>query len=126
MTDQCGIYFLFKRKELIYIGRTTHFPARVKTHKKDFDRIRFIPCSKDLLGHYEQRLIRYFKPELNINSKILTSKSLIPVSVHLMEDIRSLSQLENRMFTRQIEYMLLTYIRERKKEKKFSKVLKSA
>lgn len=109
--DQCGIYFLFQRKELVYIGKTKRFPTRVKQHKKDFDRMRFIPCLEEMLGHYEERLIRFFKPKLNLNSKNIAPKKMMPVSDYLMDDIRNLALLEKRMFTRQIEYMLLTYIK---------------
>lgn len=126
MKPKSGIYFLFLKKELVYIGKTENFPNRLKTHNKVFDRVRFIECDPSVLLHYERRLISYFKPSQNINSKDTSLKNMIPVSSALFDDIRTLAEHEQRMFTRQIEYMILTYIRSKKAEPKYGRLLKSA
>ncbi len=64
---RCGIYFLIKDSEIVYIGKSTHLPSRVKTHQlaKDFDRVFFIACSKWDLTGLEREYIQKFDPVLN-------------------------------------------------------------
>lgn len=46
--NKTGVYFLLKRKEIVYIGQTAQFPMRFNNTNSefDFDRIRFIECRK--------------------------------------------------------------------------------
>ena len=64
---KCGIYFLIKDSEIVYVGKSTHMPNRVKTHQlaKDFDRVFFISCSKWDLTSLEREYIQKFDPVLN-------------------------------------------------------------
>lgn len=72
MIKECGIYFLIKRRKVVYIGQSTDFISRLFAHKNqamDYDRFRFIRCSPDKLDYYERRWIRIFKPAHNTNHK---------------------------------------------------------
>lgn len=61
------LYFLFFRKELIYIGQSKNVLKRIYGHLvyHKFTGVRIIECSPDKLSHYEARLIRYFRPKCN-------------------------------------------------------------
>lgn len=61
------IYFLFKRKKLIYIGQTSDFEIRVRSYGPYcyITKIRIIRCHPDKLKEYERRLIAYFRPPGN-------------------------------------------------------------
>lgn len=66
-----AIYFLRKRKRVIYIGRTTNIKQRIIAHKSIsrpmfFDDFRFIKCSAEKQVEYEKRIIRIFKPKMNL------------------------------------------------------------
>lgn len=67
-TPSCGIYFLIKNSEIVYVGQSVNVKARVDHHRrsgKDFDRVSFIGCSEDQLDLKEAVYIRLFDPELN-------------------------------------------------------------
>ena len=60
------VYFLIKKRKVIYIGQNKHFYRRIKQHAyKDHDTYRFIECHSDKLLEYESRWINRFKPKLN-------------------------------------------------------------
>lgn len=62
-----GIYFLFYKKKLVYIGQTTKWPTRILNHNViKFDSVRFIECSISKLDEYELRAIKRFKPKFNV------------------------------------------------------------
>lgn len=64
-----GVYFLLKNRKVIYIGKTTRWPFRLKQHLAqcmDYDNVRFIECHESRLGGYEIRWIRRFNPEYNM------------------------------------------------------------
>lgn len=66
------IYFLFKGKEVVYIGQTTAFFQRMGSHSsdKDFDEINWYSVEHDDLNLLEAALIRAFAPKYNsANSK---------------------------------------------------------
>jgi predicted GIY-YIG superfamily endonuclease len=64
---KAGIYFLIKSKKIVYIGQTKRFPKRIYEHPdKEFDSYKFIYCKKEMLIHYEQRWIRFFRPKYNL------------------------------------------------------------
>jgi|SRR6478736_390618 len=68
MKFQTGIYFLIKGSDIIYIGKTTRYPLRLKYHnqqKMDYDTVKFIECEKSKLGLYERRWIVKFEPKHN-------------------------------------------------------------
>jgi hypothetical protein len=65
----CCVYFLFRDGKLIYIGQSIDLHSRLISHlftTKHFDSFRYIACSPESVVYYERRLIRYFKPMLNI------------------------------------------------------------
>lgn len=81
-----AIYFLFKERELIYIGASKRFPTRLASHyTKNYDTVRYIYVHEDILKASEKRLIQYFKPRLNIRgydigkSKYVADKLIIIV-----------------------------------------------
>ncbi len=58
-----GIYFLFKRGKLIYIGESTNLSVRVcqSEHiRKEYDFVRFIQCDQKNLRYYENRWVDRF------------------------------------------------------------------
>lgn len=63
-----GVYFLLKNNTVVYVGQSINTEKRILTHKysgKDFDSFRVIPCSHDLLLHYEHRWLKWFNPIYN-------------------------------------------------------------
>jgi len=85
----CGIYFLVKQDEVVYVGQSVDFHNRVLAHKKlgviDFDTYSWIECKKADLNNMEAEYILKFKPVLNkgfpccdrfVSSNALRSKGL--------------------------------------------------
>lgn len=68
MFPKCGVYFLVRDNEIVYVGRSVSVIDRLHTHRKDgknFNRVFFIECTKEELGELEMHYIRKFKPKLN-------------------------------------------------------------
>jgi hypothetical protein len=67
---RCGIYFLYREKALLYIGKSLNYRARVSEHArtKDFDEAYILPLNVDnkRLLKIESMLIDFFCPPLNI------------------------------------------------------------
>ena len=65
----CGVYFLFRQNEIVYIGQSINVIQRIGAHvterKKRFDRVLYLPCPQGLLDFYERELIFQFKPRYN-------------------------------------------------------------
>jgi len=64
----CGIYFLIKNKEIVYVGKSTNIRSRIVNHyfsKKDFDRISVIELDKSRLDSYEKHYIKSLRPKFN-------------------------------------------------------------
>ena len=69
------VYFLIKDDELVYIGQTTNLAGRIDGHrkgskatpKKEFDRVLFIECDRQLLTEKEGYFIWKLNPCLNKN-----------------------------------------------------------
>lgn len=67
----CGIYFLWKDDEIVYIGQSANGNQRRHGHFKPFnghcrfDHYTFIPCPIDQLGVYEYAYIAKYKPKHN-------------------------------------------------------------
>lgn len=83
-----GIYFLYEKEELVYIGQSVNVIQRGFTHtsenKKVFSKQYFIKIPKNCLLETENVLINYFKPKYN---KIYTKKSL---DIKKLEDAKHL------------------------------------
>jgi hypothetical protein len=64
----CGIYFLIKDNEIVYVGKSKRISYRLNDHKrvKDFNRVFFIECNEEDLDEVERTYIRKFLPKLNI------------------------------------------------------------
>ena len=63
---RCGIYFLVKDDEIIYIGQSINIPARLAQHvNKHFDRVFVLECSQSELNTVERIYLNHFRPRLN-------------------------------------------------------------
>jgi len=64
---ECGIYFLIKNEEVVYVGQTINGVSRIKQHKqdKDFDHYYFKQCQKNNLNKNEARYISIYNPKYN-------------------------------------------------------------
>jgi hypothetical protein len=63
----CGVYFLFRNAELVYIGQSNNVFQRVGNHCKsiDFDSFSCIEIEAARLDHAEKVFISHFRPPLN-------------------------------------------------------------
>lgn len=63
----CGVYFLRKGRDIVYIGQSVNVYSRVASHKasKDFDAVDFLPCDRSKLDDLEGFFIRLLQPKLN-------------------------------------------------------------
>lgn len=62
-----GVYFLFYKKKLVYIGKTECWPVRLHQHgQMKFDDARLLECPASKVTEYEARLIRILRPKFNI------------------------------------------------------------
>ena len=121
MTRISCIYFLFKGDQLVYIGKSVNLAGRMIEHNssKDFDYVRYIPCQKELLYHYELRLIKYFKPPLNRAGLIFkTPKALcrLVFEMELMDRLRTWAEKENRSLNNLVETILKEHVKKKKKD----------
>lgn len=61
----CGIYFLIRKGEIVYVGKTTDVFQRLSKHRRDgklFDAYNFMPCREGQLDELESRYIAAFLP----------------------------------------------------------------
>ena len=62
----CGVYFLFKGEELIYIGQSINIMGRINTHHiSDWDTYSYVEVPKWDLSDTEREYIYKFKPPRN-------------------------------------------------------------
>lgn len=72
-----GVYFLFYKRKLVYIGSTKNWPARIVGHKSfKFDECKIMEC--DDIRVTEARLIRILKPKYNYSMARKHVKNRIP------------------------------------------------
>ena len=73
LNERFYIYFLIMENEIIYIGQTDNFIARLKNHQKkiDFNRytIQSFECTSTQIKLIESQLILHYRPRENKNSK---------------------------------------------------------
>jgi len=64
----CGVYFLIKECEIVYVGKSINVHNRLGSHlcDKDFDKINIIECGLTQLNRLESLYIKRFKPKYNI------------------------------------------------------------
>ncbi len=100
-TRVSGVYFLFDREELIYIGSSIDCPNRIREHRKDkeFDSYYIIKTLPEDRLEIEADYIQKFKPPLN---------KKIPIKVSL-EEIK--------VFKRELSYSINTNIKSFEPEK---------
>lgn len=72
----CGVYFLIKGSEVVYVGQSTNVMGRLTGHLrgKDFDRFAFLNCPKSQLLDIESRYIAALKPKHNTYHPALVIK----------------------------------------------------
>lgn len=63
----CGIYFLIKKNEIVYVGKTKIGYKRILQHSnnKDFDSFNFIECLEKELDSLETYFILKYNPKYN-------------------------------------------------------------
>lgn len=61
-----GVYLLYQRGNLLYVGQSTNVYARIPHHKdKPYDKVLFLPCSVEVLDVVESALIAALRPKMN-------------------------------------------------------------
>ena len=82
--NSCGIYFLIKGTEIVYVGQSVSVLRRIETHfsNKDFDSFSFLPCKKDMLDVVESLYIHLIEPKYNGNVFGSSGRKSAPVSRH--------------------------------------------
>lgn len=64
--NACGVYFLIKENEVVYIGQSINIASRVTQHRdKEFDSVSYVACHRDELDILESLYILAYQPELN-------------------------------------------------------------
>lgn len=63
-----SVYILFRGDEVVYVGQSQNPYARMAQHLKDkrFTHIRVMSCRKLRARHWEEKLIKAYRPEYNI------------------------------------------------------------
>ena len=66
----CGVYFLFKSDECVYIGQSVNIMSRIATHaeQKEFCSYAYLEFPRDKLNEMETLYILTYKPKLNLSS----------------------------------------------------------
>lgn len=79
----CGIYFLIRERNIVYVGQSQDIMARLSTHAngdKLFDSFNFVACDPAELSNLEAEYIVQLNPEYNlklpINDKWMTLEML--------------------------------------------------
>ena len=69
--DNCFVYFLIEKDEVVYVGQTKNGGVRPYQHvgSKDFDRVEIIYCDQDSLNTVEATYIAKYKPKYNCSLK---------------------------------------------------------
>jgi hypothetical protein len=62
----CGVYFLIKNDEIVYVGQSVNIYIRIREHKSfDFDKVFILPYDVEFLNDAEKYFIDKFSPVLN-------------------------------------------------------------
>lgn len=81
----CGVYFLIKNSEIVYIGQSINIAARITSHKdKDFDSVSYVTCRRSELDILESLYIIAYNPVLNGEVKAgggVTTRACTPISL---------------------------------------------
>lgn len=70
-----GVYFLVKKKEVVYVGQSVSPYARIGHHMtaKDFDQAYLLPVPKTMLDAVEGAIIRALNPPLNSGERVIAT-----------------------------------------------------
>lgn len=64
--NACGVYFLVKNGEIVYVGQSINIANRITAHRdKDFDDVSFILCEPNNLNILETLYILAYQPKYN-------------------------------------------------------------
>lgn len=90
---RCGIYFLIKGEEIVYVGQSTNIFYRVGQHEgvKDFDTFTYLECDKEHLDLLEARYITKIKPKYNFNS---LGNLVLPISKGFIDEQLNIFKLK--------------------------------
>ena len=58
----CYVYFLINYDEIVYIGKSINYEARITAHNFDYNLIRVIKTNEDLGEKWEIKLIKKYQP----------------------------------------------------------------
>jgi hypothetical protein len=85
----CGVYFLLKDDEIVYIGQSISVLTRLGEHKRDitkeFNRVYVIECPVGSLSRFEAMYIDKFKPKHN--ASVPTIDATAPLWEHSIRAI---------------------------------------
>lgn len=91
-----GIYFLWRKDKIVYIGQSTNIHARIAQHRKEgrktFDKITYVECAKEELGETERRFIKKHKPFYNVSQNEETQLKPSEIKVAASFDLFRLSK----------------------------------
>lgn len=81
-----GIYYLFNKWELVYIGQSENIIRRINQHiDKDFDEFSYIEIDRNIwLDDIEKEEIRKYKPRLNKNLYEKSTKNRLSALFNLI------------------------------------------
>jgi predicted GIY-YIG superfamily endonuclease len=87
-TPNCGVYFLIRGDDIVYVGQSRNCPNRIQTHINDkqkvFDRYTFVVTDVANLNFLESWYIYAFKPEYNKRAP-LAWPELVEIGTEYME-----------------------------------------
>ena len=75
-----GVYILFMKNVVVYVGESINPYARVCTHiksEKKFDSFRILYCKESRKRHWEKKLIESYIPKYNKTHKIRPTRKVI-------------------------------------------------
>lgn len=110
-----GIYYLFNKWELVYIGQSENIIRRINQHiDKDFDEFSYIEIDRNIwLDDIEKDEIRKYKPRLNKNLYEKNTKNRLSALFNLIRRMgyRIPPVRDNLLYMSNIE--LWEYIKEK-------------
>ncbi len=90
--DNCFIYFLIEKDEVVYVGQTIQGMLRPFQHKdKNFDTIKIIYCTPEDLDKLEEKYIKKYLPKYNQHCNYKFNYSLTRVK----NNIRKITSSSN-------------------------------
>ena len=81
VAKMCGIYFLIRDDQVIYIGKSNDVYSRVSEHRargREFTKFSVVPCDPAHLSDIEAAYIKLFKPVGNRTHTPKKSKARLP------------------------------------------------